>query len=140
MNLPDDRGLPARPVGANATETLLSRSTMKIQLIAAVLVAAAASVTTPAFANGDGASSGTVTRAQVRAELAQLAEAGFRPNRPNDPHYPDDIQAALRQIHASDAVADDTSASGYGGNGGAVTEGGRPNVIRSAERSIYFGH
>ena len=37
-------------------------------------------------------STGTVTRAQVRAELVQIEKAGYRPAN-NDPHYPDDIQA-----------------------------------------------
>ncbi|MGU7769114.1 DUF4148 domain-containing protein [Burkholderia sp. MR1-5-21] len=108
---------------------------MKTQLIAALLVAATAAVATPAFASDENASSGAVTRAQVRAELAQLEQAGFLPNRANDPHYPADIQAALKRIHG-----DDASASGYGGNGAAVAESGSRNVIRSADRSIYFGH
>ncbi|MBA5819297.1 DUF4148 domain-containing protein, partial [Escherichia coli] len=45
---------------------------MKAQLIAALLVAVSAAVAAPAFANET-----TVTRAQVRAELAQLQQAGY---------------------------------------------------------------
>ena len=44
-------------------------------------------------------STGTVTRAQVRAELVQLEKAGYHPAN-NDPHYPDDIQAAETRISA----------------------------------------
>jgi hypothetical protein len=108
---------------------------MKTQLIAALLVAVSAAVAAPAFA-GDG----TVTRAQVRAELAALQKAGYLPNRPNDPNYPDNLQAALRRVHDSDAVAVESQVSGYGGDtGGAAQSGGR-SAVRTAERSIYFGH
>ncbi|PCE24753.1 DUF4148 domain-containing protein [Burkholderia ubonensis] len=114
---------------------------MKTPLIAALLVAVSASFTAPAFAGVETSPSGTaVTRAQVRAELAELQKAGYQPGHPNDPHYPDDLQAALKRIHANDAVAGDMSASGYGDNGDAATQTGRRSVIRSAERSIYFGH
>ena len=43
---------------------------------------------------------GTVTGAQVRAELVQLEKAGYRPGN-NDPHYPDDIQAAEAKVAAA---------------------------------------
>ncbi|KWK86535.1 DUF4148 domain-containing protein [Burkholderia ubonensis] len=107
---------------------------MKTPLIAALLVAVSAAFTAPAFAGVETSPSGAVvTRAQVRAELAELQKAGFQPGRANDPHYPDDLQAALTRIHANDAA-------GYGGNADAATQAGRRDVIRSAERSIYFGH
>ncbi|WGY66938.1 DUF4148 domain-containing protein [Burkholderia cepacia] len=108
---------------------------MKTQLIAALLVAVSASVATPVFAGES-----TVTRAQVRAELAALQQAGYLPNRPNDPNYPDNIQAALSRIHDSGAVAADTQAAGYGSDAGSATQSGSRNVVRTAERSIYFGH
>ncbi|WP_175715755.1 DUF4148 domain-containing protein [Burkholderia ambifaria] len=108
---------------------------MKTQLIAALLVAVSAAVAAPAFA-----SEAVVTRAQVRAELVQLQQAGYAPGRANDPHYPDDLQAALTRIHANDAVAADTATSGYGSDDAAVTQSGSRAVTRVAERSIYFGH
>ncbi|RQR39949.1 MULTISPECIES: DUF4148 domain-containing protein [unclassified Burkholderia] len=108
---------------------------MKTQLIAAVLVAVSAAVAAPAFAND-----AVVTRAQVRAELFQLQQAGYVPGRANDPHYPDDLQAALTRIHANDTVAADASASGYGSDTAAATQSGSRSVTRVAERSIYFGH
>ncbi|WP_175881438.1 DUF4148 domain-containing protein [Burkholderia sp. BCC0044] len=109
---------------------------MKTRLIAALLVALAASAAAPAFA----ADEAVVSRAQVRAELVQLAQAGYRPGRANDPHYPDDLQAALTRIHAGDAVAAETSASGYGNDAAAATQSGSRPATRIAERSIYFGH
>lgn len=109
---------------------------MKTQLIAALLVAVSASAAAPAFAD-----QAAVSRAQVRAELVQLEQAGYRPGRANDPHYPDDLQAALTRVHADDAVAADTSASsGYGPDAAAATQSGSRPATRIAERSIYFGH
>ncbi|AOI78667.1 MULTISPECIES: DUF4148 domain-containing protein [unclassified Burkholderia] len=108
---------------------------MKTQLIAALLVAVSASVAAPVFAGES-----TVTRAQVRAELAALQQAGYQPNRPNDPNYPDNIQAALSRIRDHDAVAADTQAAGYGSDAGGATQSGSRNTVRTAERSIYFGH
>ncbi|MFH5253279.1 DUF4148 domain-containing protein [Burkholderia semiarida] len=108
---------------------------MKPQLIAALLVAVSAAVAAPAFAGES-----TITRAQVRAELAALQQAGYQPNRPNDPHYPDNIQAALKRIRDDGAVAADTQTAGYGGDAGGATQSGSRGAIRMAERSIYFGH
>ncbi|ALX11893.1 hypothetical protein P350_10240 [Burkholderia cepacia JBK9] len=108
---------------------------MKPQLIAALLVAVSASVAAPAFAGES-----TVTRAQLRAELAALQKAGYLPNRPNDPNYPDNIQAALNRIHDSGAVAADTQAAGYGSDASGATQSGSRNVARTVERSVYFGH
>ncbi|MCA7953738.1 DUF4148 domain-containing protein [Burkholderia seminalis] len=108
---------------------------MKTQLIAALLVAVSASVAAPVFAGES-----TVTRAQVRAELAALQKAGYLPNRPNDPNYPANLQAALNRIHDSAGVAADTQAAGYGSEAGSATQSGSRNVVRTAERSIYFGH
>ncbi|MGN7981276.1 DUF4148 domain-containing protein [Burkholderia sp. 22313] len=108
---------------------------MKTQLIAALLVAVSASVAAPAFA-----SERTVTSAQVRAELAALQQAGYQPNRPNDPHYPDDLQAALKRVRDHETTVADTQAAGYGSNADGATQAGRRSAIRTAERSIYFGH
>ncbi|MEN8517329.1 DUF4148 domain-containing protein [Burkholderia sp. RS02] len=108
---------------------------MNTRLISAVLVAVSAAVAAPAFANET-----VVTRAQVRAELVQLQTAGYPLNRATDATYPSDLQAALTQIHAADAVAANEQASGYGSNGEAVTQSGRLHAVSVAERSVYFGH
>ncbi|AOK05866.1 DUF4148 domain-containing protein [Burkholderia sp. AU19243] len=110
---------------------------MKTQLIAAVLVAVSAAVAAPAFAVET-----VVTRAQVHAELVQLQQAGYVPGRANDPHYPDDLQAALARIRTTGAVATDTATStaGYGNDAAAATQSGSRRATHIAERSIYFGH
>ncbi|MGP8475503.1 DUF4148 domain-containing protein [Burkholderia sp. PR2] len=107
---------------------------MKTQLIAALLVAVSAAAAVPAFARD-----AVVTRAQVRAELAALQQAGYLPNRPNDPNYPDNLQAALKRVRDSDATAADTQTAGYGNNADGATQSGSRMAIRTAERSIYFG-
>ncbi|OXJ20123.1 DUF4148 domain-containing protein [Burkholderia sp. AU6039] len=108
---------------------------MKTQLIAALLVAVSASAAAPAFADA-----AAVSRAQVRAELVQLEQAGYRPGRANDPHYPDDLQAALTRIHANDTAVADAATSGYGSDAATATQSGSRPATRIAERSIYFGH
>ena len=108
---------------------------MNTRVISAVLVAVSAAVAAPAFANET-----AVTRAQVRAELAQLQTAGYPLNRATDATYPNDLQAALTQIHAADAVAANEQASGYGSNGDAAAQSGRRHAVSVAERSVYFGH
>ncbi len=108
---------------------------MKTPLIAVLLVAVSAAVAAPTYAGES-----PVSRAQVRAELAALQKAGYLPNRPNDPNYPDNLQAALRRVHDNDAVAVGSQASGYGDDAVGATQSGNRSVIRMAERSIYFGH
>ena len=62
-------------------------------ILAAVLIVPAVS-----FAQ---TSNGPVTRAQVRAELVQLENAGYRPAT-KQIHYPDEIQAAEARVQAAD--------------------------------------
>ncbi|MGX6999833.1 DUF4148 domain-containing protein [Caballeronia sp. KNU42] len=50
-----------------------------------------------------------VTRAQVRAELIQLENAGWRPDS-QEAFYPNDIQAAETRVHSGDTT------TGYGGS------------------------
>ncbi|MGX7000862.1 DUF4148 domain-containing protein [Caballeronia sp. KNU42] len=71
----------------------------------------------------------TLTRAQVRAELVQVEKAGYRPGN-NDPHYPDDIQAAEAKVAAADGSPVNIG-SGFGG----VTSG----TFASGMRSAYIG-
>lgn len=101
---------------------------MKTPLIAALLVAVSAAVAAPTYAGES-----TVTRAQVRAELAALQKAGYLPNRPNDPNYPDNLQAALRRVHDNDAVAVGSQASGYGDDAVGATQSGN----RSGGASVH---
>ncbi|MGF6634767.1 DUF4148 domain-containing protein [Paraburkholderia sp. MM6662-R1] len=53
-------------------------------------------------------SNGPLTREQVRAELAQLRQAGYDRNH-GDAHYPTHLQGALKSVAAQQAL------SGHGG-------------------------
>jgi Domain of unknown function (DUF4148) len=66
----------------------------------------------------------TLTRAQVRAELIQIEKAGYRPGN-NDPHYPDDIQAAEARIGAQRNTAANIENS-FGGVQDSSAASGRP--------------
>ncbi|AOK18747.1 hypothetical protein WT26_22330 [Burkholderia cepacia] len=62
------------------------------------ILAAAALAIAPALSFADAGHG--LTRADVRAELVRLEQAGYNPAR-SDPHYPEDIAAAL-QVARSD--------------------------------------
>jgi hypothetical protein len=79
------------------------KSFTKMVFIAALIAAPVAS-----FAQ----SSQPVSRAQVRAELAQLEKAGYDPH--DWLHYPENIQAAEAKVAAQNA-AGQAPVSGYGG-------------------------
>ncbi|QIE26765.1 hypothetical protein SBC1_39590 (plasmid) [Caballeronia sp. SBC1] len=59
-----------------------------------------------------------VTRAQVRADLIQLENAGWRPNS-QDAYYPNDIQAAEARVHSGDTT---TSYGGTTENGTSMSQ------------------
>jgi hypothetical protein len=74
-----------------------------------------------------------VTRAQVRADLVQLENAGWRPNS-QDAYYPSDIQAAEARVHSGD-----TAATGYGGATENGTSMSQPSAGGAAVAPVYKG-
>jgi len=72
--------------------------------IQAVVISAVLGAPLASFAQ----SSQPLSRAQVRAELVQVENAGYTPSRGRDPYYPSDIQAAEAHV----AAQNDTT--GYG--------------------------
>ncbi|MGT2471832.1 DUF4148 domain-containing protein [Paraburkholderia terrae] len=77
-------------------------------------------------------SGSAVTRAQVRAELVQLENAGYRPGRANDPYYPADIQAAEAKVAAQTSVS-----SSAGGVPSGSTESGSRVAALVRGNSLY---
>jgi hypothetical protein len=69
-------------------------------LIPAVVLASALAAPVVSFAQESNA---PVTRAQVRAELVQLEQAGYRGD--DQAHYPDQIQAAEARVAAQNGVS-----------------------------------
>lgn len=90
-----------------------------------------------------------VTRAQVRAELAQLEQAGYNISAGEDANYPASIQAAEAKIAAGTNAQQTASAVG-GVMPGSVSESGAPagaprmaasNCVGPASYcSLYFGN
>ncbi|WP_242449045.1 DUF4148 domain-containing protein [Burkholderia metallica] len=98
--------------------------------IYAVVAATALSASYSAFAQSN--PSGQLTRAQVRAELVQLEQAGYKPE-VSDPYYP----RALQTAQARATNADET---GYGAQAAAGVRTGRAIAIKQEGRdSVYFG-
>jgi len=66
------------------------------------LAVAAGALAAPALSFAQ--SNGPVTRAEVRAELIRLEQAGYQPGRGDNTEYPANIQAAEAQVVGQDAV------------------------------------
>ena len=79
-----------------------------------------------------------VTRAQVRAELVQLEQAGYRPTAV-ETQYPSDIQAAEARVSAGVAanqVAQSAESSSYGGvASGSSSSGAHHRDTAAVQRS-----
>lgn len=79
-----------------------------------------------------------LTRAQVRADLVQLEQNGYKPLA-SDAQYPQNVQAAEQRVQPMLAQAD---TSGYGAVATAAGQSGRrmtheaPNPVNS----VYFGN
>ena len=104
-------------------------------LIQAVVLAAAIAAPIASFAQ----SNEPVTRAQVRAELVQLEQAGYNPTRGADPYYPADIQAAEARVAAQNGAT-----SGVGGVSSGSSASGDVAASRHSSsdgiKPVYFGH
>jgi hypothetical protein len=89
-------------------------------VIYAVVATSAFAVSVAAFAQTD--SQAPLSRAQVRAELQQLEQAGYNPSTGEDINYPYDIQSAEARLAASNG------ATAYGGVKSKSSASGSPNV------------
>jgi hypothetical protein len=75
-----------------------------------------------------------VTRAQVKAELVQLENAGYRPSM-NDSYYPAKIQAAEAAVQKAKPAP-----RSYGGAADNTESGSTLAQIGIGAHSIYYGH
>lgn len=82
---------------------------MKRALVCFALAASALAVPALSFAQ----SNAPLTRAEVRADLIRVEQAGYNPSTSDDANYPADIQAAEAKIAAQDSSQ--TTQSEYGG-------------------------
>ncbi|MDR5739212.1 MULTISPECIES: DUF4148 domain-containing protein [unclassified Caballeronia] len=86
--------------------------------IVVYLALAASAFAAPALSFAQ--SSGPLTRAEVRADLVRVEQAGYNPALASDPHYPDDIQAAEAKVAA------EQTGGGFGGVQQQRTSSGAP--------------
>ena len=107
------------------------------KLFPAVIVAAALAIPAVSFAQS---SQQGLTRAQVRAELVQLEQAGYNPAG-DQVNYPQNIQAAQARVTQEKLANGDTS--GYGAPAVGTSQSGAP-VLQPQQvapsQSVYFGH
>ncbi|QTD92157.1 DUF4148 domain-containing protein [Burkholderia anthina] len=82
-----------------------------------------------------------LTRAQVRADLVQLEQNGYKPLA-SDAQYPQNVQAAEQRIQSNQPMLAHADTSGYGAVATAAGQSGRrmtreaPNPVNS----VYFGN
>ena len=109
---------------------------MKVKaFLQAIAIAAAFAAPAATFAQ----SNGPLTRAQVRNELVQLEQAGYRPGDGDETNYPVRIQQAEARIAGESAAS-----NAYGGvAAGSSASGSRAAPAHEAEipglKPIYFG-
>jgi hypothetical protein len=98
----------------------------------ALAVASALSIPLAAFAQTDS----TPTRAQVRAEMQQLEQAGYDPAKADDASNPSDAQAAETRISTQGPTE-------YGGAPSGSSTSGSRTIVRPASteemKQLYFG-
>jgi hypothetical protein len=99
----------------------------------AILVVAAAPLSSFAQSNQP------VTRAQVRAELVQVEEAGYNPTTANSLDYPANIQAAeARAAVQNDTVQGDAAAYGPSNSGTSQMGHRAEATVSSYSPPIYI--
>ncbi|MDR6498124.1 DUF4148 domain-containing protein [Burkholderia sp. DN3021] len=105
-----------------------------------IYAAIAASVLAAPIASFAQADQG-LTRDQVKAELVQLEQNGYKPLA-SDSQYPSDIQAAEQRIQPNQPMLAQADTSGYGAVATSAGQAGRrmtreaPNPVNS----VYFGN
>lgn len=77
----------------------------------------------------------TLTRAEVRQELVELQAAGYRKSLASSPDFPQNMQEIMQR--AAQARAD---AAGYGSDGRANVESGKPALPHVVDRDTYAHH
>jgi hypothetical protein len=107
---------------------------MKSRFLAALVIAGA--VASPVFADTDAPA---LTRAQVRAELAQLRAAGYDQSRGEDANYPTEIQAAQARVAAQHGDNNSYGGISATGSSSAGTRKIARHLDNDGMQPIYFG-
>ena len=99
----------------------------------AKIVVSLAVVAAPTFVFAQ-SQSAPLTRAQVKAELIQLEQAGYSPATGEDANYPADIQAAEAKVAAQHKANEANEAYGGTHAGGAASGSGPARTPMSMQR------
>jgi type II secretory pathway pseudopilin PulG len=123
---------------------LLQENTMNIRFATPLVAAAAFAVAALAVGFANVAQAGELTRAQVRAELAQLRAAGYDQSVGEDVHYPEALQLAQARVNATQASAQAQAqeSSSYGGAAAGTSVTGAHRFDQPGNdgmKPIYFG-
>ncbi|AET94229.1 hypothetical protein BSFA1_70100 (plasmid) [Burkholderia sp. SFA1] len=94
-------------------------------IIRAAVVATALVIPVASFAQSQ------ITRAQVRAELAELSSVGYHVGDGDQAHYPEAIQAAEAKLAARNG------ATAYGGASDGASQSGGARVSQSDWNAMY---
>jgi hypothetical protein len=107
------------------------------KLIPAVVVAAALAIPAISFAQS---SQQGLTRAQVRAELVELQQAGYNPAIADNADYPHNLQAA--QARVTEERLANAGTSGYGAPAAGTTQAGgaAQSVERVLNQPVNYGN
>src|ERR1700735_1198227 len=98
-----------------------------MKLVQSLIVAAILAAPAVSFAQSDAPSNAPITRAEVRAELVQLEQAGYNPAT-DQTQYPKNIEAAQARVNAENGI----SATSYG----ASTSGTSATSRVTAESNV----
>ncbi|WP_310630874.1 DUF4148 domain-containing protein [Paraburkholderia sp.] len=103
-----------------------------MKLVQSLVVAALVAVPALSFAQSN-VQNAPITRAEVKAELVQLQQAGYNPASDNT-QYPANLQAALARVSAANgetAVASSASSSASSSSYGGVAQGASASGSRA---------
>ncbi|WP_232243591.1 DUF4148 domain-containing protein [Paraburkholderia sp. SOS3] len=117
---------------------------MKFQFAIPLIAATAFAVPALSGTAASVAHADELTRAQVRAELAQLRATGYDQSVGEDAHYPDALQLAQARVNAPQPVAQAPSheISGYGPEAAGISTSGGKRFAQPGNdgmKPIYFG-
>lgn len=105
-------------------------------LVSAIFVSCALAAPVCAFAQS---SDGPVTRAEVRADLQRVEQAGYRPGG-SEINYPNDIQHAeaivAQENTTSNAAMGGTAMTGTSGSGAPAVQ----TTVHSGDQGLYSKH
>ncbi|MBY4870050.1 DUF4148 domain-containing protein [Burkholderia sp. Bp9017] len=105
--------------------------TMKLAACALLLIGSAVA----AQAQAQAQATSTLTRAEVRQELVELQAAGYRTSLASSPDFPQNMQEVMQR-----AAQTRGDAAGYGSDGRANVESGKPALPQVVDRDTYAHH